>query len=338
MMNKKSYLFCLFLLIYIFPVAGQDSRPFRIVGALIYIDPYYAPHEHKIQDSSHCSNCTHDFFIEKSVFSQTPYLTERRVYLEPLNSSDSNLDIQINYKVQKSSIHKDSLYKNKTFAKSHEIFIPIDSKYIFRSGGKFIVKYSVSINQKEVKDEEEYFSDNFYLSGVFKFGLGYSFFWYMSTQSSKSFYSGLNGFLELNLVKGLYLKAIIYDDHLNENEKSVGSSIINDIFSIHPTGEVTLDYHRWKRFGKLITNYGVGLGYLLNKSTETITKNKNESTSNITFGTVGLNLNEVFILDYPGWRNFGIYVGGGYFVGIPSICSAIYNLKFGLVVFPLNFH
>src|SRR5208283_5763615 len=125
-------------------------------------------------------------------------------------------------------------------------------------------------------------------------------------QSKKSFYSGLNGLLELSIVKGLYLKAKIYTDNFNKNESPAESTLNSDIYSIRPIGMVSLDYHRWKRFKKVIINYGVGLGGLYNKSTEKITKNRKESDSDVYFGSVGMNLDEVIMLDYPVLKNFGL--------------------------------
>jgi hypothetical protein len=112
----------------------------------------------------------------------------------------------------------------------------------------------------------------------------------------------------------------------------------NDVYSINPIAQASLDYHRWKRSKKLIINYELGLGALYSKSTETLTKNAQVSVSKLYFSSVGLNLDGIFIADAPVLRYFGFSIGGGYFVGVPSICSAIYFLNFGLIGFPINFH
>jgi hypothetical protein len=323
--------------LFIVHAIGQNYIPSPVINDAVYIDPYYSNHNQKTIDSCCKNKDTHAHFIERSLFSKAPYITERKFNIEPVDKSDSSLELQFNYKVVNHSHSKDSTYKFLSFSKSHEIYVPVDSKGLFHDKGEFTLNYSIRSNHNGVKGDEQKLSDIFYLSDIFKFGLGYSFFWYSTTTRTKSFYNGINGFLELNLLKGVYLKARIYDPNFIGKENWTENGSANDVFSIRPVGEITMDYHAWKHFDHLIINYGVGLGCLLNKATEKLTERSGESTSHTDFYSVGMNLDEIFILDYSGVKNFGLVLGGGYFIGVPSVCSAIYYLHVGIIAFPINF-
>jgi len=335
-MPNKLLLLCLFGL-FIVSAIGQNYIPSPVINDAVYINPYYSNHNQKIKDSCCNNKDTHAHFIERSLFSKAPYISERKFNVEPIDNADTSLELQINYKVIKPVLHKDSTYKFHSFSKSREIYVPVDSRGLFHDKGEFKMNYSIRSKHNGVYGDEQNLSDVFYLSDIFKFGVGYSFFWYTTTTRIKSFYNGINGFLELNLLKGVYLKARIYDPNFIGKENWTENGSTTDAFSIRPVGEVTMDYHAWKHFNHLIINYGVGLGVLFNKASEKIAEKSGTSTSNTSFTSVGMNLDEVFILDYPGVKNFGLVVGGGYFIGVPAICSAIYYLHVGIVAFPINF-